>query len=196
MYWEKTLNRYGFIIEERIKRYFTEVKKEAKAYHPFIAKVYSGLEEFVLRRGQRLASCSTLLAYEGYLGGVDDSILDVCVGIEIYRHSILIHDDLVDMDTFRRGGKTLHKAFMGKRGNRFGEGTAIFVGNIACALAFHAITNSGFAEEKSARSLLLLSKGWFTFLPVSSVWAAALATLTSNQSTRSIWMVIILTNTK
>ena len=160
MGWEKTLDRYGSMIEERMKHYFTKVKKEARAYHPFIAKVYSGLEEFVLRRGKRLASCSTLLAYEGYSGKVDDRILDVCVGIEIYRHSILIHDDLVDMDTFRRGGITLHKAFMGKRDNRFGEGTAIFVGNIACALAFHAITNSGFAEEKVARALRLLSKGY------------------------------------
>jgi geranylgeranyl pyrophosphate synthase len=160
MDWEKTLDRYGFMVEERVKRYFTEVNKEARAYHPFIAKVYSGLEEFLLRRGKRLASCSTLLAYEGYSGRVDDGILDVCVGIEIYRHSILIHDDLVDMDTFRRGGTTLHKAFMGKRDNRFGEGTAIFVGNIACALAFNALTSSGFAEEKVVRSLRLLSKGY------------------------------------
>ncbi len=159
MSWEKTLDRYGFLIEERVKRYFIEVKKKARDYHPSIAKTYSGLEEFVLRKGKRLVSCSTLLTYEGYSGKVDDSILDVCVGIEIYRHGILVHDDLVDMDTFRRGGTTLHKAFKGKHDNRFGEGTAIFVGNIAYTLALHAITNSGFTEEKIDRALLLLSKG-------------------------------------
>jgi geranylgeranyl pyrophosphate synthase len=160
MGWERTLDRYGELIEERIKGYFAEAVKEARDYHPFIAEVYSDLEEFVLRRGKRLASCSTLLAYKGYTGKVDDNILNVCTGIEIYRHSILVHDDLVDMDNLRRGGKTLHKTFMEKYDNRFGEGTAIFVGNIAYALAFRAIINSGFPEKKVARSLLVLSRGY------------------------------------
>jgi geranylgeranyl pyrophosphate synthase len=158
--WERTLDSYGALIEERVKGYFAEAAKVARSYHPFIAKVYSNLEEFVLRKGKRLASCSTLLVYKGYTSKVDDSILNVCTGIEIYRHSILAHDDLVDMDNLRRGGKTLHKAFMDKYGNRFGEGTAIFVGNIAYALAFRAIMNSGFPEEKVAKSLLLLSRGY------------------------------------
>jgi geranylgeranyl pyrophosphate synthase len=160
MGWEKTLDRYGALIEERVKRYFAEAVKEARNYHPFIAEVYSDLEEFVLRRGKRLASCSTLLAYKGYTGKVDDNILNVCTGIEIYRHSILVHDDLVDMDNLRRGDKTLQKTFMEKHDNRFGEGTAIFIGNIAYALAFRAIINSGFPEKKVARSLLVLSRGY------------------------------------
>jgi len=160
MGWERTLDRYGALIEERVKSYFAEAVKEAREYHLFIAEVYSDLEEFVLRRGKRLASCSTLLAYKGYTGKVDDSILNVCTGIEIYRHSILVHDDLVDMDNLRRGGRTLHKTFMEKYDNRFGEGTAIFVGNIAYALAFRAIINSGFPEKKVARSLLVLSRGY------------------------------------
>jgi len=160
MGWERTLDRYGALVEERVKGYFSEVVKEARGYHPFIAEVYSDLEEYVLRRGKRLASCSTLLAYKGYTGKVDNSILNVCAGIEIYSHSILVHDDLVDIDDLRRGGRTLHKAFMEKRDNRFGEGTTIFVGNIAIALAFRAIMNSGFPEEKVARSLLLLSRGY------------------------------------
>lgn len=160
MSWERTLDRYSSLIEKRVKSYFTEVVKEAGDYHPFIAEVYADLEEFVLRKGKRLASCSTLLSYKGYKGKVDNMILDVCAGIEIYRHSILIHDDLVDADNLRRGGKSLHRAFTENHNNRFGEGTAVFVGNIAYALAFEAIINSGFPEEKIARSLLILSKSY------------------------------------
>jgi len=158
--WEKTLERYGAMIEEKLKDYFEGAVKEAKGYHPFIGKVYSDLEEFVLRRGKRLASCSTLLTYEGYTDKVDDSILSVCVGIEIYRHCILVHDDLVDMDNLRRGGKTLHRMFMENYDERFGDGTAIFLGNIAYALAMRPILDSGFPEEKVAKSLLLLSRGY------------------------------------
>ena len=104
MSWEKTLDTFGAVIEENLTLFFAEAVEEAGDYHTFIAKVYSDLEEFVLRKGKRLASCSTLLAYKGYTGRVDEKILNVCVGIELYRHSILVHDDLVDRDNLRRGG--------------------------------------------------------------------------------------------
>jgi geranylgeranyl diphosphate synthase type I len=163
MSWEKTLDHYGAVIEERLKTFLDEAVKEATDYHPFIENVYGDVEEFVLRKGKRLASCSTLLTYKGYSGKVDDRILDVCVGIELYRHAILVHDDIVDMDDQRRGGKTLHKKFTDSYNpynTRFGEATAIFTGNITYALATHAIMNSGFPKETVNRVLFLLSGGY------------------------------------
>ncbi len=163
MSWEKTLDHYGAVIEERLKTFLDKTVEEAGDYHSFIENVYSDLEEFVLRKGKRLASCSTLLTYKGYTGTVDEKILNVCVGIELYRHSILVHDDIVDMDDQRRGESTLHKKFTDSYNpynTRFGEATAIFTGNIAYALATHAIMNSGFPETKVGRVLLLLSEGY------------------------------------
>ena len=160
MGWERTLDHYGALIEEGLREFFTETVEEARCYHPFIAKVYHDLEEFVLRRGKRLASCSTLLTYKGYTDKIDDNILRVCVGVEVYRHCILVHDDLVDMDALRRGGRTLHKAFMEDYDGRFGDGAAVFVGNIAYTLAMRAITDSGFPVEKVARILPLVSRGY------------------------------------
>jgi geranylgeranyl diphosphate synthase, type I len=160
MSWEKTLDRYSLLVEDKLKTYFAKTLEDARSYHPLIARAYSNFEEFVLRKGKRLASCSTLLIYKGYTGKVDENILNVCVGIELYRHCILIHDDLVDRENLRRGGRTLHQACIEKYDNRFGEGTAIFVANIAYALATNAIMGSGFSEDKVARVLLLLSKGY------------------------------------
>jgi geranylgeranyl diphosphate synthase type I len=163
MSWEKTLDPYGAVIEEHLKTFLDKAVEEAADYHPFIGKVYVDLEEYVLRKGKRLASCSTLLTYKGYSGKVDDRILDVCVGIELYRHAILVHDDLVDMDDQRRGRSTLHKKFTDSYSpynSRFGEGTAVFAGNMAYSLAVRAIMNSGFPEEKVNRVLLLLSEGY------------------------------------
>jgi len=160
MSWEKTLEHYSTLIERRLRNYFAEALKDARDYHPFTVKIYSDLKEFILRKGKRLASYSTLLTYKGYTGKIDDKILKVCVGIELYRHSILVHDDLVDMDTLRRGGNTLHKTFKENYDTRFGEGTAIFVGNIVYACAIRTIIESGFTEEKVARLLSTLSKGY------------------------------------
>lgn len=160
MSWEETLDHYGMLIEERLKQYLAEKSNSAKVYHPFIAEVYSNLEEYILRKGKRLASCSTLLTYKGYTNEIDDRILKVCVGIELYRHCILVHDDLIDRDELRRGGKTLNRLFADHRDARFGEGMAVFIGDMVYALAIQSILSSGFAEEKLNRAVLLLSKGY------------------------------------
>ena len=160
MSWEKTLDHYGALIEEELRQFFREAKNVAKAYHPFMEEVYSNLEEFALRKGKRLASCSSLLTYKGYAGDIDDRILKACVGIELYRHCILVHDDLIDKDALRRGGKTLHRVFAEKYDKRFGEGTAVFVGDILYTLALQSLLNSGFPQEKLNRVTSLLSEGY------------------------------------
>ncbi|MCW4015285.1 MAG: polyprenyl synthetase family protein [Candidatus Bathyarchaeota archaeon] len=163
MSWEQTLDEYGEVIEERLEAFLAEAVKEAEVYHPFIGKVYGDIKEFVLRKGKRLASCSTLLTYKGYVGNVDENILKACVGVELYRHAILIHDDLVDMDDTRRGASTLHKKFTNSYSpydGRFGDGAAVFAANIAYALGVRALMESGFSEENVGRVLLLTSEGY------------------------------------
>ena len=163
MIWEKTLDTYGKVIEEHLRAFLDEATKEAGDYHPFIGNVYGDIREFVLRKGKRLASCSTLLTYKGYTGDVDERILKVCVGVELYRHAILVHDDMVDLDENRRGGSTLHKKFMNSYSpynSRFGDGAAVFAGNIAYALAVLAIIDSGFPEETINKVLRLTSEGY------------------------------------
>jgi len=160
MSWKETLDHYGALIDGRLKELFAETKNAAKAYHPFIEEVYSNIEDFVLRKGKRLAACSTLLTYKGYAGDVDNRILKACVGIELYRHCILVHDDLVDKDALRRGGKTFHKLFVENYDDRLGCGTAVFVGDLMYALALESILNSGFSKEKLGRVMLLLLEGY------------------------------------
>lgn len=143
-----------------MRNFLAEAKNAARTYHPFIEKVYSKMEEFVLRRGKRLASCSTLLAYKGYTGDIDDQILKICVGIELYRHSILVHDDLVDKDKFRRGRKTFHRMFTEKNDRRLGNGIAVFTGDIMYSMALQCMVHSGFAQEKLGTALSMLFKGY------------------------------------
>ena len=160
MNWEETLDRYSNLIERKLSEFFEKAIDEAKAYHPFMTKVYSNIEEFVFRKGKRLASYSTFITYKGYTGVTGNRILNVCVGIELYRHCILVHDDLVDRDLLRRGRKTLHVVFAENYDDRLGEGTAVFVGNILYALALQALLNSGFAQGKIGRVASLLSEGY------------------------------------
>ncbi|MEM2374336.1 MAG: polyprenyl synthetase family protein [Thermoproteota archaeon] len=160
MNWEGVIEEYGLLIEKRLEEVLNNAIKDAENYHPFISRVYAALKEFAFRRGKRIASCSTLLTYKGYTGVVDEKILAVCSGIEIYRQSILIHDDLVDMEETRRGGKTIHKIFVEDFDERFGEGVAVFLGDIAYSLAVQTIMDSGFSKNKVNDAVRLLSEGY------------------------------------
>ncbi|MDD3421880.1 MAG: polyprenyl synthetase family protein [Methanocellales archaeon] len=138
---DRLLEEYTELIDHKLREYFKTVLEEEKAYHPFIGDVFAQVEEFLLRKGKRIASCSTLLAYKGYTGEIKD-IIDICVGIELYRHGILIHDDLVDRDEKRRGGDVFHKLFTYE--DRFGESIAVFYGNILFSQALKTLFESNF----------------------------------------------------
>jgi geranylgeranyl pyrophosphate synthase len=155
--WEKTLDEYGLLIEERLSSLLEKETKNATDYHDFIGRLYGDLREYMFRRGKKLASCSTLLTYKGFSGQVDDRILSVCAGIELYRHSILVHDDLVDDDEERRGGSTIHKKYSHEHDVRFGSGLAVFAGNILYTLAVKTFTGSGFESGKIVKALNLLN---------------------------------------
>jgi len=64
------------------------------------------------------------------------------------------------MEETRRGGKAIHKIFSELFDERLGEGVAVFLGNIAYALAAQTIMGSGFPREKAVEALLLLSEGY------------------------------------
>jgi len=160
MTWETVLDQYTAFIDRKLRDHLKSLRESAGKYHPFMLRTYENLEEYLLRKGKRLASCSTLMTYKGYAGEVDEKILKVCVGIELYRHCILIHDDLVDEDETRRGGKSFHRLFPDVGGAGFGEGTAVFMGDAIYALSLEAILNSGFGGEALNKVIQLLVKDY------------------------------------
>lgn len=157
MRYEDVLDDFGESIERDLRNQLDLAVKGASDYHPFMAEVYEAMREFVLREGRRLASCSTLMVYKGYAGEIDERIIRACSGVELYRHSILVHDDIVDVEDLRRGGETLHRIFGKAFGERFGAGTALFAGNILYALGLQAVLESGFGSDEVAKVASLLS---------------------------------------
>lgn len=160
MTWEEAVEEYGRLVEQELRARLASARRQGEAYHRYIGGLCRSLEEYVLRRGMRLASFSAYLAYKGYRGESDDGIIAVCAGLELYRHSILVHDDLVDRDETRRGGRAFHKLVASPYGDRFGEGVAIFVGNALFALAQDAVLASGFEASKAAQVAALLADAY------------------------------------
>jgi geranylgeranyl pyrophosphate synthase len=161
------LDSYGAIIEEDLKSRLDEMVREGQKYHPFLGDVYDATREFVLRGGRRLSACSTLIVYKGFTGQIDDRIVRVCSGIELYRHSILmlhpllhpllrapyLYQSRLSSTNLMNDMKTIAKGF----DERFGVGTAMFAGNILYALATLCILQSGFEQNKIVQAAKLLA---------------------------------------
>ena len=141
---EEVLDKYDALIESDVRRYFSGAVEEATRYHPFMGRVYENLAEYVLRKGRRLATTSALLVYSGLRGKVDADVRTLALALELYRHAILVHDDLVDRDEERRGGKALHRLF---EPEEFGEAVAVFAGNILYAMALEVLEDVPKSEE-------------------------------------------------
>jgi geranylgeranyl pyrophosphate synthase len=145
---EQIIDEYSLQMERKLREFFKREEIPAREYHEFIAALAKNGEEYILRKGKRIASFSSLLTYKGYAGKVDENFLDFCTAIELFRHSILIHDDLVDEDDLRRGGRAFHKLYSGEYDERFGRGIAIFYGNILYARAIEVILGLNFDKAK------------------------------------------------
>ncbi|NLE79067.1 MAG: polyprenyl synthetase family protein [Rhodococcus sp.] len=130
----------------------------------------NALESFVLRGGKRVRPS---FAWTGWLGaggnpdGADaESVLRACSALELVQACALVHDDIIDASTTRRGFPTIHVEFAESHRNqgwsgdahRFGEAVAILLGDLALAWADDMIRDSGITPAAAAR--------------VSPVWSA------------------------
>jgi geranylgeranyl diphosphate synthase type I len=158
--WETTLDEYGLLVENKLSSFLGSEIKNGVKYHSLIGEVHKDLHGYMFRGGKRLASCSVILTYKGFTNRIDDRILDFSVGLELYRHAILVHDDLVDNDEMRRGLQTIHKIYSEDYDLRFGSGLAVFAGNMLFALAQKAFCASGFEPEKIVRTLKMVGDGY------------------------------------
>jgi len=78
---------------------------------------------------------------------------DYAAAIELVHTGLLIHDDVMDEDSTRRGKKSLHKQYEDKLGAdpKFGRDMAVCAGDIAFFLAFDLMSDSDNFEPEAAK---------------------------------------------
>jgi len=87
-----------------------------------------------------------LLAYEMFGGKINKNILNVATVMELSQAALLIHDDIMDNDTLRRGKKTVYaqyaddaKAHNIDNSVEYGKSMAMIVGDAAIFLTYELI---------------------------------------------------------
>ena len=118
------LERYKEIIDEALLKYLDSLPSYA---------IYDPIKYIVNLGGKRFRSSLTLLAADLY-GGNPVLAIKEAMAIELFHNFTLVHDDIMDEATLRRGQKTVHE--------KWSTNDAILSGDLLYALVNQILTES------------------------------------------------------
>lgn len=131
-------------VQARLRELVALEARRWLAVDPWLDGIVSALNGSVTNKGKRLRP---LFCAAGFLAaggqGTWGPLIDVGSALELLHGFALLHDDVMDGSATRRGQPTFHRqvaeahARDGLRGepNRYGEGMAVLVGDLAFSLA-------------------------------------------------------------
>src|SRR5688572_4124334 len=131
-------------VDERLTRALARETERWAAFDETLAEPLAALADLIRRGGKRLRPAFCHLGWLAADGTpLAPPVLDAGVAIELLHAFALLHDDVMDGSSTRRGVPTAHVAFSARhrsgawRGEdrRFGEGVAILIGDLAHVLA-------------------------------------------------------------
>jgi geranylgeranyl diphosphate synthase type II len=156
-------------VEERLDRFFTERISAASAYDPSYRRLWESARD-AADGGKRIRPRFVLLAYRG-LGGVErDVACTGAVAYELLHTAFLLHDDVIDGDTVRRGRPNTAGEFAADavahgasavRARRWGESGAILAGDLLLHAASTVLARADTDEWTRERLLDILDHSVF-----------------------------------
>lgn len=145
------------LIQEQLRQFLSEKKREDIPESFKRQKAIESLEEFVLR-GKLIRGTLFLLTAEYFGEQISEKHIKVACAIELVHSALLIQDDIIDNDAIRRGEKSIHTKYRDIGGHvkasdpgHYGVSVAIVISDIAFFLAFELLSSF---EESTLGNLL------------------------------------------
>ncbi len=100
--------------------------------------------------GKRLRPAVLILAADAVKPGSSDDLLHAALALEVTHTFTLIHDDIMDDDSLRRGVPTVH--------TKWDMPTGILAGDVLYSRAFQHICMTNAKDEAKVRAIAMLAK--------------------------------------
>lgn len=156
-------------VEDRLARFFSERVSAASAYDPSYRRLWEAARD-AADGGKRIRPRFVLTAYRG-LGGTEPAVAcTAAVAYELLHTAFLLHDDVIDGDTVRRGRPNVAGGFAADaaargadadRARRWGEAGAILAGDLLLHAASSVLGRVDTDEWTRERLLDILDHGVF-----------------------------------
>ncbi len=144
----KFLETYRKDIQQALSQFFDEKVPHLFPINRWGKDVVERLKEFSLS-GKMIRGALILFAEEMFSGQYTPNAIKAAVSMELFQSGLLIHDDIMDQDTKRRGKTTIFYQYAElaknltsseKTAYHFGESMGICVGDIAFFLGFENLS--------------------------------------------------------
>lgn len=147
------LKATGKLVARHIAQRLKGLEGQLSKISPALARESLALLNEFATAGKLLRGSLVFLGYELGAGRAPDegehqNLLDLACAMELLQSSLLIHDDIMDRDEFRRGRPAIHshyKSLLHNRGiaeaGHHGQSLAICLGDIAIFAAWDIIGN-------------------------------------------------------
>jgi geranylgeranyl diphosphate synthase type I len=100
--------------------------------------------------GKRLRPAVVMLAADAVKAGSSEEILHAALALEVTHTFTLIHDDIMDDDSLRRGVQTVH--------TKWGMPTGILAGDVLYARAFEHLCRANARDDAKVRAVMMLAR--------------------------------------
>jgi len=134
------------LAEPRLRAFVDEKLRAFETLPVDLREAAGALRDYLFRGGKRLRAALVLLGHEA-AGGRREAAIDAALGVELLHAYLLIHDDYMDEDDFRRGGPTMHRAL---GGDHLAGSLALLCGSLCEAWAYQLL---GTAAPLAARTI-------------------------------------------
>lgn len=165
---EAELKEFKEKLDIRLAEFFDQKINIASSVDPEAKKLVEHIKDLTLRGGKRIRAALLYYSYVAHGGKELDRAMNAAMAMEISETFLLIHDDVIDNDEMRRGGKTLHTIYENVCKDdyknkhldpkQFGHACAIMAGDAAYAFANDLIATAGFGANNTVRAITELSR--------------------------------------
>jgi geranylgeranyl diphosphate synthase type I len=138
-------------VEKALSSFLARQRTRLAGIDPALEAVADAIEDFVLGGGKRLRPAFAYWGYRG-AGGMDhDELVAALASLEFVQASALIHDDVMDGSSTRRGRPSVHSRFAAAHARRgwagdpraYGRSAAILLGDVCLVWSDELLHGSG-----------------------------------------------------
>ncbi|MFW9891957.1 MAG: polyprenyl synthetase family protein [Candidatus Thorarchaeota archaeon] len=99
-------------VEAALRKFLDSKITSASKLSAWHKQYYENIKEYMTRGGKRLRPILVVVGYKAIKDEVEiDHVYQAACSVEILHNGSLLHDDLIDHDETRRGGKTFHATY-------------------------------------------------------------------------------------
>lgn len=153
-------------VDELLHRVLTDAGRSAARFGGHYPRLWAELERSV-RGGKRFRSALVLRTHEALGGDADDDAVLVAAGFELLHTAFLVHDDLIDHDSVRRGEPNLAATLRASAeaegaapsaAAQWSEAAAVLAGDLALSRAHRLVASVQVPESRRTALLDLLDE--------------------------------------